>query len=213
MVEFSERARERELYQSVNSPSRAPAEAGIRGVNFANFTLFLCRYYQPPEPAQYHDPDNGSLAQKSSTDIAITAFAQLGALRLNAARCIINLVGRKTEYVLAEASKTLSLQDDNIHSEGDQLWFGSGALKARSQIGTILIHLMAGPEHQSVSHISVNDLQQDDRFKDVTLVTEIPFARSLICLPLRTARGYVIGTIFTYPLLTLLILFRALLHN
>lgn len=123
------------------------------------------------------------------------------------------MVGRKAEYVLAEASKTLSLQDDNIHNEGDLLWFGSGALRARSQIGTILIDLMAGEEHQSVSYISVNDLQQDDRFKHITLVTEIPFARSLVCLPLRTARGHVMGTIYTYPLLTLLILFRALLHD
>lgn len=56
----------------------------------------------------------------------MTAFAQLGALRLNARRGIISLSSKDTEYILAEAGKTLSLQRDD--DKDDYLWHGVGAL-------------------------------------------------------------------------------------
>jgi signal transduction histidine kinase len=92
--------------------------------------------------------------------------------------------------VLAEASKTLSLQDDGTHDAGDQLLHGEGAVKARSGIGPVLIALLSGERERG--HVEVKDIRADERFKDLPgNVAEV--ARSLICLPLRSARGYVIG--------------------
>lgn len=99
--------------------------------------------------------------------------------------------------MLAEASKTLSLQDDTTHDNGDQLWHGEGALPTRTEIGAMLIKILTGGVHgpleDAVSHIEVNDLREDERFKDLPIVISKPFARSLVCLPLRSARGYIIG--------------------
>lgn len=60
-----------------------------------------------------------------SEDTALAAFAQLGALRLHAKRCIISLVTRDVEYVLAESTCTLSLQSDVVHDKRDALWLGT----------------------------------------------------------------------------------------
>jgi hypothetical protein len=108
-------------------------------------------------------------------------------------------VGKNREYVLAEASKTLSLQDHTRHDDGDHLWYGEGALKARTEIGAILIRLLSEETHGSsespIAYVAVNDLREDERFKKLSMVAEVPFARSLICLALRSARGYVVGKI------------------
>lgn len=96
--------------------------------------------------------------------------------------------------MIAEAGKTLSLQDDTRHGKGDQLWHGVGALQNKSSMGLAVIDLLAGTSQAAVPHLVVNDLQKDDRFSHLPLVTEEPFARFLACLPLQTPAGYVIGT-------------------
>lgn len=62
---------------------------------------------------------------KSARDGALTAFAQLVALRLNARRAMISLFDREKQYVIAEATRTLSLQKDAVHAPCDDLWFGA----------------------------------------------------------------------------------------
>lgn len=124
----------------------------------------------------------------------MTAFAQLGALRLNTKRVVISLVGRDTEYIIAEASRTLSLQDDNRHHEGDQLWHGVGPLQSSALMGLVLMDLLAGISQPPLPHLIISDLSKDERFCQLPTVIAAPFARFLACLPLRTAAGYVIGT-------------------
>ncbi|KAL1296504.1 hypothetical protein AAFC00_000015 [Neodothiora populina] len=58
-------------------------------------------------------------------DTALAAFAQLGAMRLNAQRCMISLVSKDQEIILAESTRTLSLQSDEVHSKEDALWLGT----------------------------------------------------------------------------------------
>ena len=70
-----------------------------------------------------HEP-----TQKISRDKALVAFAQLGCLRLNVKRGIITLISSSTSYILAEATRTISLLSGGQHAEGDELWFGVGQL-------------------------------------------------------------------------------------
>ncbi|KAF2762661.1 hypothetical protein EJ05DRAFT_8703 [Pseudovirgaria hyperparasitica] len=77
--------------------------------------------YLPPVYFRAHHQDHIPI---SSTDLALNAFAQLGALRLNASRCYISLFDRNYQYVIAESSKTLSTQNDAVHDTGDELWLG-----------------------------------------------------------------------------------------
>jgi hypothetical protein len=48
---------------------------------------------------------------QASPDKALSAFIQLAVLRLNAKRGMISLIDGKNQYILAEATQTLSLED------------------------------------------------------------------------------------------------------
>lgn len=89
------------------------------------FLLISSRYYDPGKTLNHnHEP----LQPRSSHDVTLTALAQLGALRLNVKRCMISLFDRSTQYVIAEATQTLSLQNDSVHEAGDGLWMGVGEI-------------------------------------------------------------------------------------
>lgn len=192
------------LLGSANSSGSPPLSLSLSRLHHGpNF----CRYHHlddhPDEKDAGGDTTN---AAKSSSDITLTALAQLGVLRLNAMRCIITLVGSKGEYVLAEASATLSLQDDNVHARGDYLIQGEGARKDRSQMGSVLINLLTKAEQGPVPHIVVDDLRMDERFQGIALVSEYSFTRSLACVPLRSERGIVIGALFNQSCYSMLLL-------
>lgn len=70
-------------------------------------------------------------------DTALAAFAQLGALRLKAQRCIISLVSKDQEIILAESTRTLSLQSDLIHTKEDALWLGTTSFPRAEGMGII----------------------------------------------------------------------------
>lgn len=63
-------------------------------------------------------------SHKISRDKALVAFAQLGCLRLNVRRGIVTLISSSTSYILAEATRTISLLSGGQHADGDELWFG-----------------------------------------------------------------------------------------
>jgi hypothetical protein len=58
----------------------------------------------------------------SCPDKTLTAFCQLGALRMQARRCLIFFFDINYAYSMAEATRSLSLEDDQSYEPGDQLW-------------------------------------------------------------------------------------------
>ncbi|KAJ9610409.1 hypothetical protein H2200_005186 [Cladophialophora chaetospira] len=76
----------------------------------------------PTDEAEAHHP-------RSSRDKALTAFAQLGCLRLNAKRSVVTLLGTTKQFIMAEATKSLSLLSDSQHDQGDELWFGNAFIE------------------------------------------------------------------------------------
>jgi hypothetical protein len=61
-----------------------------------------------------------------SSDKALTAFCQLAAIRLKMRRAMIFFFDTTHAYILAEATRTLSLHDDNsFEDEDDSLWLGT----------------------------------------------------------------------------------------
>lgn len=62
------------------------------------------RYFNP-----YRLNSDASSVAHSSYDTTLTVFAQLRALRLNGRRCMISLFDRSQQYIIAEATRTLSL--------------------------------------------------------------------------------------------------------
>jgi len=93
------------------------------------------RYYTPLDilAPSSHKVKNRDIAARSSADPVLTAFAQLGAHRLRGKRGLITLSTRDTEYILAEATVGLGLQQDN--DKNDPLWHGAVALKENCGLG------------------------------------------------------------------------------
>ncbi|KAL4937720.1 hypothetical protein BDV06DRAFT_202314 [Aspergillus oleicola] len=153
-------------------------------------------------PVSPRSEANIELLPQSSQDKTLTALAQLGALRLNAQRCMISLFDRRTQYILTEATRTLSLQDDRVHLDGDALWLGSSVIPKIDGICHLSTEdscLNAGQLEQDNfggerrCALVVNDLTQDDRFNKRSYVVKAPHLRFFAGVPIRSRRGIAIG--------------------
>jgi hypothetical protein len=56
---------------------------------------------------------------------------------MKARRCLIFFFDVSHAYVMAEATKTLSLEDDTTHEPGDQLWSKSSNLQCYAKAWTL----------------------------------------------------------------------------
>ncbi|EHY53530.1 hypothetical protein HRR83_003735 [Exophiala dermatitidis] len=166
------------------------------------------RYYQPwletfissdLHPTVQLPPDNHVEGHqpRSSRDKALTAFAQLGCLRLNAKRGLVTLLDSSKQYIIAEATKSLSLMDDSQHEAGDELWYGNTYIDRGLGISAEAMHpgsytaRAANGTTYSAPALVVDDLAADERFKSR------PYAGkgiSFYCgVPITTKLGHVIG--------------------
>ena len=126
-------------------------------------------------------------------DPVLTAFAQLGTLRLNAQRAFISLFGRNEQHILTEATRTLSLQDDADHNSRDELWLGSCTMSYERSLCKSVMSFMPNATAASDRVFVVPDLTLDDAFKDHRDVTEFPNLRFLASSPIISPKGIVIG--------------------
>ena len=143
-----------------------------------------------------------------SDDTALAAFAQLGALRLNAQRCLISLFGREHEYVLAEATRTLSLQSDAVHNSGDALWIGMRSFSRKEGFSNMILgdwRTAKGDrtnpsqsdyyhtDNKSAHSLVISDLRQHSgAYSEIYQKFNTQF-RFLCSVPIRSHRGNIIG--------------------
>ncbi|KAL6229567.1 hypothetical protein BDW75DRAFT_224931 [Aspergillus navahoensis] len=148
-------------------------------------------------PVSPRTEQNVELLPQSSQDTTLTALAQLGALRLNAQRCMISLFDRRTQYILTEATRTLSLQDDRVHVDGDALWLGSSVIPKEDGICHLVCQESSLNARQCDSDAAcalvVPDLTKDDRFNKRQYVVKAPHLRFFAGVPIRSRRGIAIG--------------------
>ena len=161
---------------------------------------WLERYHTASAPATEHSVgaprDDGHVPQ-SSDDRALTAFAQLGALRLNAKRGVIALIDSKTQYILAEATQSLSLMDDTRFAPGDELWLGNARLPRSEGVSTDAMHPSdytardATGEEYTAPALVVPDLATDARYSSRKYTgAGIKFYCGV---PLISPRGHILG--------------------
>ncbi|KAG8625815.1 hypothetical protein KVT40_006216 [Elsinoe batatas] len=140
-------------------------------------------------------------------DTALAAFAQLGALRLNADRCLVTLFSKDHEFVLAEATRTLSLQSDATHDTTDGLWIGTASYARSEGLSNLVLpfwstaqarrppvstegyyHIQSKTAHSLI----VNDVRHNEEY--ASLFPRFNSKVRFLCsVPLRSLRGYVIG--------------------
>ncbi|KAK6505956.1 hypothetical protein TWF506_010883 [Arthrobotrys conoides] len=175
----------------------------------------LYRYYQPPRTATH------SSKVITSEDPSLTAYAQLTALRLRKHRAMISLIDYDTQWIIGESTQTVEPYDNSVCTPGDELWLGgsnvilpskdgicvttvdlqppklSRASSAKSQDGSVLsLPQEHGKSVQDDLPINeIEDLSNHPKFSDSAFVTGSPSLRHYAGCPLRTKKGYYIGSL------------------
>ncbi|RMD39250.1 hypothetical protein DV735_g5878, partial [Chaetothyriales sp. CBS 134920] len=163
------------------------------------------RYYQPwlqayhtARPTVAVSRREDGFTPQNSQDRALTAFAQLGALRLAAKRCVITLIDSKNQYVLAEATRSLSLMDDARHADGDALWMGNSVFPRGQGISCEALspppYTAKGPGEDEFTAPAqvILDLAHDERFK-TRAFTGAGGIHFYAGVPMTTRLGHTIG--------------------
>ncbi|TKA78586.1 hypothetical protein B0A55_03872 [Friedmanniomyces simplex] len=162
------------------------------------------RYYEPIQALTKEGPSLCDLYDEasakshrplSSPDKALTAFCQLGALRLGCRRAMLFFFDSNYAYVLAEATRTLSLQDDQVHEIDDELWLGHVVIPRGFTIcEETVCRLSSGDTSDAdlMSHV-ISDLDEDTQFCGKPYVTDGPKAKFYAGVPITTDKGVNIG--------------------
>jgi hypothetical protein len=120
---------------------------------------------------------------------------------LNTTRALISLIDQTNQYILIEATQKSRLLFDSLHNDEDGILFGRTTLpRSLGLCGNALE--MLSPHEASVrqkswrlSPLIINDLTQDDEFKDKPFATSHPSLRFYAAMPISTKSGFNIGTL------------------
>jgi len=170
------------------------------------------RYYQPWLQAQgsslnvashvesiaQTDLHGGGYTPRVSKDKALTAFAQLAALKLNVARAMVSLIDSTKQMILAEATQTLSMARVDTAKPSDGVWLGSTVLTRSDAVCEhCLINTCTARDDDGKTYTAkglvVNDCCQDERFKTRSYVKQEGGVRFYAGVPIISRSGYMIG--------------------
>ncbi|KAF6806342.1 sensor histidine kinase response [Colletotrichum sojae] len=157
--------------------------------------------------AVFNNPDHPIpfSALSSSPDTGLTAFAQLGALRLNASRALISLFDRQHQYIVAEATRSIPLAANVKYPSSNHLWLcGTAIPRAFGICEHVLLGETSDRSHNVHSTAPVTkdeelpvavvpDLAADRRFCDRPYIDAAPFNRFYAGVPIRSPKGINIG--------------------
>jgi signal transduction histidine kinase/GAF domain-containing protein len=167
----------------------------------------LQRYYQPWLDAQSLVNAADGRAKgltyegyeaKASRDKVLTAFAQLAALRLDVRRCMVSLIDSSRQYILAEATRTLSLQSESAEVEADDLWLGHTILKRDDAVchhtfDSTYTAIEQDGRPYTANCLVIPDCREDERFSKRDYVVSEPGVRFYAGVPITTKAGHIIG--------------------
>ncbi|CAI7604941.1 unnamed protein product [Penicillium pancosmium] len=169
-------------------------QSGFSASRQREFFRYLPPYHFQSAALNHIDPETKTtdLVAQPSLDPVLTAFAQLGTLRLDSKHAFISLFGRNEEHVLTEATRTLSLQNEASHVDDDALWIGSCTMSYGRSLCKAILNLPASTESPPQSFV-VPDLMKDEELAGHQDVVGSPNFRFLACSPIVSPKGFVIG--------------------
>lgn len=188
--------------------------------------LFLTehRYYQPtnpseapaipesPSPPPFSSSSNPNQAstkhpplketnfntQQSFSDTALTAFAQLIALRLACQRAIVSLIDHENEYFLAESTSTLSHTDDDGLAQNAWLSISGARVPRGASLCEQTLRLV--PNQDTTAEMTpvflVPDLRLDEKMSKLDCVKGAPYLRFYCGVALTNKAGFNIGCVY-----------------
>lgn len=155
-----------------------------------------------PKTCDINDPDSMAAHQAvCSPDRTLNALTQLVAWRINARRAMLVFFDSDHNYILAESTRTLSLEDESHHQAGDSLWLGATQIPRAFLVCEHTVDLPTKRNSQAsgadlrANVFVVNDLAEDTRFCDLPYVQDGPKARFYAGVPITTPTGINIGVL------------------
>ena len=144
------------------------------------------------------DLQDSGYRPRSSRDRALTAFAQLATLRLNVRRAMVSLIDTKHQYILTEATRTVSLISEARHEEDDGLWLGNTVLNREDAVcHNCFTNTYTTKDRNglpvSIRGFVVPDCREDDRLNHLSNVQAEPGVRFYAGIPIVTRSGHAIG--------------------
>ena len=134
---------------------------------------------------------------QSSKDSTLSAFAQLATLRLDCSRALISLIDGNHQYILSEATRTLSIQSDTRHGPGDALWLGSVVIpRSKGFCGLALQAALRATSDAPTSGddiFIIEDMRNHPHCTGASFLTSGPRLRFYAGVPVRTNDGEIIG--------------------
>ncbi|XP_014561858.1 hypothetical protein COCVIDRAFT_22119 [Bipolaris victoriae FI3] len=166
----------------------------------------LHRYYRPWLDGQSLLDADGSgkpltysgYQPQSSRDRSLTAFAQLATLRLDTRRAMVSLIDSSRQYILAEATRTLSLFKPVAEAPEDEVWLGNAIL---NKVDAVCYHTFTSTyiakedngDTFEAECMVIPDCRLDPRFAERDYVTSEPGVRFYAGVPIVTKAGNRIG--------------------
>ncbi|KAF2826428.1 hypothetical protein CC86DRAFT_323733 [Ophiobolus disseminans] len=168
----------------------------------------LHRYYRPWLDAQsLENAADGSgpkgltyegYRPQAARDRSLTAFAQLAALRLDTRRAMVSLIDSHRQYILAEATRTLSLFSPSAERPEDEVWLGNAILNKFDAVcyhtfSSTYIATEENGDTLEAECMVIPDCRLDPRFADKDYVKGEPGVRFYAGVPIITRAGHRIG--------------------
>jgi len=135
---------------------------------------------------------------QASRDRSLTAFAQLATLRLDTRRAMVSLIDSSRQYILAEATRTLSLFKPVAEQPEDEVWLGNAIVNKTDAVcyHTFASTYIAKEENGDpleAECMVIPDCRLDPRFADRDYVKSEPGVRFYAGVPIITKAGHRIG--------------------
>ncbi|KAL5046002.1 hypothetical protein BDW71DRAFT_207685 [Aspergillus fruticulosus] len=129
----------------------------------------------------------------ASRDNVLTVFAQLAALRMDAQRAMISLFDKKQQHVIAEATPISRLRGECCCDQAEGSWLGVSQFPR--QMIAMCYHAMKSFIEEENNLFVVNNLIKDERFRDHPSVTDPPYNRFYVSVPIQSPDDYIIGAV------------------
>ncbi|PYI36308.1 sensor histidine kinase [Aspergillus indologenus CBS 114.80] len=139
-----------------------------------------------------------------SSDITLTALAQLGVYRFGCNRSYVSIIDGVNQYIVAEATKSVSLRDKDKHDPGDGIYLGVRTLDLVWGVCPHSMALFTGQDASKIvdspnltanlSRFIVRDFTKEDFYKDRPYVVAWPHFRFYAEVPIYSPAGYVLGS-------------------
>jgi signal transduction histidine kinase len=136
----------------------------------------------------------------------LTAYAQLSALKLDCQRSFISLIDHETQYIIAEATRTVSLETGETDAGADDaIYLGATALDIFWGVCPQTISVFTATDNKlnvnspyvkaSQSYYIMNDLSKVPGYENRPYILGWPYMRYYAEVPIHSPSGLVIGSL------------------